>query len=68
MTAPYAKVLVHTRIADSAQPREASNVTRPFPIFMGGVWGRDYSKTGGREGLGTRLTSYGVAILASGRV
>ena len=33
MTAPYEKVLVHVRIAESAQPRKASNVTRPFPII-----------------------------------
>ena len=52
MTAPNAKVLVHTRIADSAQPREASNVT--FPVLWVGsgdettlkqererVWARD---------------------------
>ena len=32
MTALYEKVLVHAHIADSAQPRKASNVTRPFPV------------------------------------
>ena len=31
--------------AESAQPRKASNVTRPFPIFVGGVWERDYNNT-----------------------
>ena len=54
MTAPNAKVLVHTCIADSAQPIEASNVTRPFSVLWVGsgdettlkqegerVWARD---------------------------
>ena len=35
MTSPYEKVLVHGHIADSAQPRKASNVTRPFPYLVG---------------------------------
>ena len=67
MTAPYTKVLVHTCIADSAHAREASNVTRPFPILWVGS-GDETTLKGGREGLGTRLTSYGVAIPASGWV
>ena len=36
MTAPYEKVLVHVRIAESAQPRKVSNVTRPFLILWVG--------------------------------
>ena len=36
MTAPYEKVLVQARIAELAQPREANNVTRPFPILWVG--------------------------------
>ena len=31
-----------TTIADSAQPRKRSIVTRPFSLWEGGVWGRDY--------------------------
>ena len=41
MTVPYENVLVHVKIAESAQPGKASNVTRPFPVYG---WG-----------LGTRL-------------
>ena len=68
MTAPYEKVLAHTRIADStktrsnvlvhvriaesAQRRKPRNVTRPFPNFVGGVWGR--KRTGFRN-LRTRM-------------
>ena len=36
MATPYEKVLLHACIADSAQPRKASNVTRPFPILWVG--------------------------------
>ena len=30
--------------AESASPRIPSKCARPFPIFEGGVWERDYSK------------------------
>ena len=36
MTALYEKLLVHACFADSAQPRKASNVTRPFLILWVG--------------------------------
>ena len=36
MTFPYENVLAHVLFADSAQPRKASNVTRPFPILWVG--------------------------------
>ena len=36
MTAPYENVLVHMYIADSAQPRKTSNVTRLFPVLWVG--------------------------------
>ena len=36
MMALYEKVLVNVRIAESAQPRKASNVTRPFPVLWVG--------------------------------
>ena len=36
MTSPYENVLAHVLFADSAQPRKASNVTRPFPILWVG--------------------------------
>ena len=36
MTFLYENVLVHVVFADSAQPRKASNVTRPFPILWVG--------------------------------
>ena len=32
----YENVLAHVLFADSAQPRKASNVTRPFPILWVG--------------------------------
>ena len=44
MTAPYEEVLVHVRIADSEQPRKASNV-RPFPI----LWVGSGDETRGEE-------------------
>ena len=36
MTFPYENVLAHVLFADSAQPRKARNVTRPFPILWVG--------------------------------
>ena len=36
MTFPNENVLVHMLFADSAEPRKASNVTRPFPILWVG--------------------------------
>ena len=47
MTFPYENVLAHVLFADSAQPRKASNVTRPFPTLW--VGSGDETSSGAEE-------------------